>query len=63
ACAGYPLGKITQELGWTGFFWAMAGCSLISILLLVPLWNIKKASPVEGKSELQISNEQETNAA
>lgn len=40
AVAGYPLGKITQELGWNGFFWAMAICSLISIVSLLPLWNV-----------------------
>lgn len=40
AMAGYPLGKVTQDLGWEGFFWMMAACCLASIILLIPLWNI-----------------------
>lgn len=41
ATAGYPLGKMTQEYGWQGFFIAIALCGLISVLLLLPLWSIK----------------------
>ncbi len=44
AMAGYPLGKITQELGWEGYFLGMAICSLLAIGLLLPLWNITKKS-------------------
>lgn len=40
ATAGYPLGKITQDLGWQGFFIVMWGCCAISALLLIPLWNV-----------------------
>lgn len=40
ACAGYPLGTITQSLGWEGFFWALIVCCVISILLLVPMWSV-----------------------
>lgn len=40
ACAGYPLGTITQDLGWGGFYWALLACCVISVLLLVPLWSI-----------------------
>lgn len=40
ALAGYPLGKITQDLGWEGFFWTMVVCCVISVLLLVPLWSV-----------------------
>lgn len=42
AVAGYPLGKITQELGWNGFFWTMAICCGISVLLLLPMWGVKE---------------------
>lgn len=40
AVAGYPLGKITQELGWEGFFWFMLVCCLVSFVLLLPLWYV-----------------------
>lgn len=39
AVAGYPLGKLTQEYGWDGFFWSMAISCLVSILLLLPTWS------------------------
>ncbi len=42
ACAGYPLGKITQDWGWEGFFWALIICCGISILALLPLWGVKE---------------------
>jgi OPA family sugar phosphate sensor protein UhpC-like MFS transporter len=38
--AGYPLGFITQEWGWEGFFWALLVCCVMSTLLLIPLWSI-----------------------
>ena len=41
ACAGYPLGKIIQELGWSGHFSAMLGASILAVLLLLPLWAVK----------------------
>ena len=44
AVAGYPLGLIIDKMGWEGFFWAMAVCSGLSIVLLVPLWNISESS-------------------
>lgn len=40
ACAGYPLGAITQHLGWEGFYLALLVCCCISILLLLPLWSV-----------------------
>src|SRR4029077_5156131 len=40
ACAGYPLGTITQSWGWEGFYWALFFCCIISILLLIPLWSV-----------------------
>lgn len=41
AVAGYPLGKIAQELGWEGFFITLIACGMISILLFLPMWNAK----------------------
>ncbi|HRD55013.1 MAG TPA: phosphoglycerate transporter protein PgtP [Parachlamydiaceae bacterium] len=40
AIAGYPLGKITQEFGWEGFFIALFTCSLITLAFLFPLWGV-----------------------
>jgi MFS transporter, OPA family, sugar phosphate sensor protein UhpC len=43
AFAGYPLGAITQHLGWDGFYWALVVCCVISTVLLVPLWSVTVA--------------------
>ncbi|MGA8164121.1 MAG: MFS transporter [Waddliaceae bacterium] len=51
AMAGYPVGKMIQELGWEGFFSGMAVCCLISTLLLIPLWNITHRERGESPSE------------
>lgn len=40
ACAGYPLGLIMDFLGWRGFYWALVACCTISIILLLPTWNL-----------------------
>lgn len=44
ACAGYPLGSITQNLGWNGFYLTLVVCCLFSTLLLLPLWNVTALS-------------------
>ena len=41
ACAGYPLGLVIQSYGWEGYFMALAGCGVVSSLLLLPLWAVK----------------------
>jgi OPA family sugar phosphate sensor protein UhpC-like MFS transporter len=46
AVAGYPLGKITQDMGWDGFFWAMTFCCVVSVVLLMPLWNVTENTRV-----------------
>lgn len=40
AFAGYPLGLITQTWGWSGFYWILLLCCVISVLLLIPLWSV-----------------------
>lgn len=40
ATAGYPLGKICQELGWNGFFTTIGIGGLLAVLLLLPLWRV-----------------------
>ncbi len=41
ATAGFPLGIMTENWGWQGFFIAVALCSVIATLLLLPLWSVK----------------------
>jgi OPA family sugar phosphate sensor protein UhpC-like MFS transporter len=45
ACAGYPLGIIIQEFGWSGHFGAIIGASLLAVLFLLPTWDVKKEAP------------------
>ncbi len=56
AFAGYPLGSITQSLGWEGFYWALLICCIVSTLLLLPLWsitatNMRPKSPKDKSSQ------------
>ncbi|MBI2743851.1 MAG: MFS transporter [Chlamydiales bacterium] len=55
ATAGYPLGKMTQEFGWLGFFIVLAACGAISVALLLPLWSVKThpnfSSDEDGKDK------------
>ena len=44
ATAGYPISKVCEKWGWYGFFVALGLCGVISVLLLLPLWKIKKQS-------------------
>ncbi len=41
ATAGYPIGRITQDYGWYGFFVIMGVCGVIATALLLPLWSVK----------------------
>lgn len=41
ATAGYPLGKMTQEYGWQGFFITITVCGIVAVGLLLPLWSVK----------------------
>ncbi|MCB1117342.1 MAG: phosphoglycerate transporter protein PgtP [Chlamydiia bacterium] len=42
AAAGWPLSKIKQVAGWGPVFVALAGCAIVAILLLLPLWSKKR---------------------
>ncbi len=42
ACAGYPLGLIIQEFGWSGHFSTMIAASVLAVLFLLPLWGTKE---------------------
>jgi OPA family sugar phosphate sensor protein UhpC-like MFS transporter len=41
AVAGWPLGKIAEDYGWEGYFWAIMFCCLLSIAMLLPTWSVK----------------------
>lgn len=41
AFAGGPLGAITKTWGWDGFFVALTSCTILAIILLLPLWSVK----------------------
>ncbi|NGX55144.1 MAG: Membrane sensor protein UhpC [Chlamydiae bacterium] len=43
ASAGYPLGKVAQVFGWSGYFWIIAACGAITVLLFLPMWRVKGA--------------------
>lgn len=47
AVAGYPLGRISQDLGWDGFFWMLLLCASIAILVLAPMWKVTKSKSAE----------------
>lgn len=64
ACSGYPLGKITQELGWDAYFLSLVVCCGIAIMFLLPTWgvraNVRKpaatpADPVPALAEAKSS--------
>lgn len=41
AASGMPLAFIIQRFKWGGFFWALLGCSVLSVVCLTPLWKLK----------------------
>jgi OPA family sugar phosphate sensor protein UhpC-like MFS transporter len=51
AAAGFPFGKIAEDLGWGVFFTVLGVCSVMMVLLLLPVWSIK--SRVEEESDLE----------
>lgn len=61
ASAGYPLGKIAQEFGWSGYFMILALCGLVTILLFVPMWSAGGHTKEAQKNDL--SEEEITPAA
>lgn len=58
AFAGYPLGKITQILGWDGFFIALIACCVVSIVCFIPLWGIKENKKLIEEEEILIKHEE-----
>ncbi|MCH9625229.1 MAG: Membrane sensor protein UhpC [Chlamydiales bacterium] len=56
ASAGYPLGKITQSFGWSGYFMILAVCGTVTVLLFLPMWNARATSH-RGKPEKALADE------
>lgn len=44
AASGYPLGFVIDKAGWDGAFIVLFGCSLMCLLLLLPLRNVTRAT-------------------
>lgn len=51
AAAGYPLGKLTQELGWGGFFMILSACGILIIFLFLPTWNAHAHSNLSSQTD------------
>lgn len=60
ASAGYPLGLIAQEWGWSGYFAILVGCCLVTMLLFVPMWDAR-APGSEDSPEAEESKKLATN--
>ncbi|MBS0288428.1 MAG: MFS transporter [Proteobacteria bacterium] len=49
AFAGYPVGKMIDSFGWVGFFIVLLICSVIILLMLLPLWSSHERKTEENK--------------
>jgi OPA family sugar phosphate sensor protein UhpC-like MFS transporter len=58
ASAGYPLGKMTQEWGWYGFFFVLGICGFISVALLLPMWKIRSSPKYADRASPKVVEEQ-----
>jgi len=61
--AGYPLGRITQDFGWDGFFWALVSCCAISAILLLPLWGVRTNVVQKAKVQPALIEEKDVSYA
>ncbi len=43
---GPIVGTVSETLGWNAFFVFLAACGVISVLLLLPLWSIRRSQEV-----------------
>ncbi|MBA3721322.1 MAG: MFS transporter [Parachlamydiaceae bacterium] len=44
AVAGYPMGLVIDFAGWSGAFVVLLTCSILFLLLLLPLWGVTRAT-------------------
>lgn len=59
ACAGLPLGYITENFGWLAFYSVVISGCLISMVLLFPLWSVS-AKSLQSKKSAADSSEAKT---
>lgn len=52
AIAGYPLGYITEQWDWTGFFLFVAVCAAIGIVVLMFLWSVSSFKHIHVEAEI-----------
>ncbi len=50
AAAGYPLGKVADVFGWSGFFMIVTICSSVTVLLFLPMWNAQAQKKTKAPS-------------
>lgn len=49
ALSGYPLGVVIDQAGWNGAFTTLFACSVILMLMLLPLWGVTRETAVKKK--------------
>lgn len=55
AMAGFPLGKVIEIWGWYGFVVTLAVCSLVTMLVLAPMWSTRRREEnVESEQEKEM---------
>lgn len=59
ALAYYPLSKLIQELGWTGFFSAMVTCAVIATIVMLSLWKVRSREAIQEKTPAKAELEAE----
>ena len=57
ASAGYPLGAIAQNFGWSGFFLILVACGALTTLLFLPMWNAKAGMGRKKRTDNSDSDE------
>lgn len=53
AASGYPMGLVIDHTGWNGAFLVLLGCSLLLLIMLLPLRNVKRAA-IESDSKISL---------
>jgi len=48
AVSGWPISLVIQRFHWSGFFMAIALCSVLSVIFLVPLFNVTERPKLKG---------------
>lgn len=54
AVSGYPMGLVIDHAGWSGAFVVLFGCSLLFLLLLLPLWGVTRET-IEETEEMSFA--------